>query len=348
MEPTIQAVPTGRQEKLNNMKTVVISDFGGPEVLEIQDRPVPVAVADQVLVRVRASALNRADLLQRRGRYPAPPGSPQDIPGLEFAGEVAQIGPDVSQWRVGQRVFGIVGGGAHAEFLLAHERALAEIPENLSWNEAAAVPEAFITVYDALWLQAELKACERVLIPAVGSGVGLAAVQLTRARNATPYGTARTQEKLLRAKECGLDHGAVVTQASELPVQVERWLGNDKAKFDVVLELVGGDYVATDIEVLGLKGRLILVGIMAGASVDLKLHSILSKRLKIIGTMLRARPLEEKIAVTQSFAKEVVPLFAAGVLKPVVDSVFPMHRVREAHERMESNANFGKIVIAME
>src|SRR5579872_1008804 len=207
------------------MKTIVITQAGGPEVLEMQERPAPVPVADQVLVRVRASALNRADLLQRRGRYPAPPGSPPDIPGMEFAGEVAQIGPEVSQWRVGQRVFGLVGGGAHAEFLVTHERAVAEIPANLHWQEAASIPEAFITAYDALWLQAELKAGERVLIPAVGSGVGLAAVQLVRARHAVPYGTARTQEKLDRVKAFGLEYGALVTQPSELVAAIERWLG---------------------------------------------------------------------------------------------------------------------------
>src|SRR5579883_1764914 len=236
------------------MRAVVITKPGGPEVLEVQERPAPTPGAGQVLVRVRASALNRADLLQRRGLYPAPPGCPWDIPGLEFAGEVAQTGPEVRQWKVGQRVFGITGGGAHAEFLLAHERTLAEIPQHLSWAEAASIPEAYITAYDALWLQARLRPGERVLIPAVGSGVGLAALQLVRAMNAIPYGTARTQDKLLRAQDYGLVNAALITQPSALAMQTELWMG--KGKFDVVLELVGGEYVAADVEVLGTKGRL--------------------------------------------------------------------------------------------
>ncbi len=328
------------------MKAVVITKPGGPEVLEIQDRPVPVPAQGQVLVRVRASALNRADLLQRRGLYPAPPGCPWDIPGMEFAGEVAQTGPDVRQWRVGQRVFGIIGGGAQAEFLVAHERTLAEVPPHLSWTEAASVPEAFITAYDALWLQAGLRPGERVLIPAIGSGVGVAALQLVRALNAVPYGTARTQDKLLRAQDFGLINAALITQPSELAMQTELWLG--KGRFDVVLELVGGEYVSADIEALGSKGRLILVGTMAGNTAELKLSSVLSKRLKIIGTVLRARPLEEKISITQNFAREVVPLFTTGVLRPIVGCFYPFDKIREAHEYMEINANFGKIVIEMD
>lgn len=325
------------------MKAAVIARFGGPEVLEIQDVPKPSPVADQVLIRVHASALNRADLLQRRGLYPAPFGFPEKIPGMEFAGEIAELGPDARMWQVGQRVFGLTGGGAHAEYLVAQERTVAEIPESLSWTDAGAIPEAFITAYDALWLQAAMRPGERVLIPAVGSGVGLAGLQLVRAMNGVAYGTSRTQDKLARAREYGLDYCAIVSNGPELLLQAERWLGREK--FEIVLELAGGDFVAADVEVLGLKGRLILVGTMAGSASEIKLAAVLGKRLKIVGTMLRSRPLEEKIAVTRSFAREVVPLFSKAVLRPAVDSVFPLSRVAEAHERMEKNLNFGKIVL---
>src|SRR5581483_2162 len=181
------------------MKAIVICAPGGPEVLTVRDFPTPQPSADQVLVRVRAAGVNRADLLQRAGNYPAPPGCPQDIPGLEFAGEVAELGPEARLWKPGQRVFGITGGGAYAEFIVAHERTLAEVPPNLDWLEAASIPEVFITAHDALWKQAALRPSETVLVHAVGSGVGLAAVQLARAMNAVPYGTSRTHDKLQRA-----------------------------------------------------------------------------------------------------------------------------------------------------
>src|SRR5437764_8039345 len=195
---------------MQTMQAVWITRPGGPEVLEIREVPQPEAIADQVLVRVRASALNRADLLQRQGRYPAPPGFPQEIPGLEFAGEVAEVGPQVKMWKTGQRVFGLVGGGGQAEYVVVHERLLAEIPKNLDWLAAAAIPEVFITAHDALWKQANLRPGETVLIHSVGSGVGLAAVQLVRAIQAVPYGTSCTADKLAPAKQLGLQDGIAV------------------------------------------------------------------------------------------------------------------------------------------
>src|SRR5438067_1536365 len=193
------------------MRAVIITKPGGPEVLEVQQVEKPRPGPGEVLVRVQASALNRADILQRQGRYPAPPGAPQNIPGLEFAGEVAALGQGASRWRAGQRVFGITAGGGHAECLVSHERMLAEIPADLGWSQAAAVPEAFITAHDALWKQAALAAGETVLIHAAGSGVGLAAIQLVRAKGAIPYGTSRTPDKLERARAFGLEDGAVVS-----------------------------------------------------------------------------------------------------------------------------------------
>ncbi len=326
------------------MKAVVITRPGGPEVLEVRDVHTPQPAAGEVRVRVFASALNRADLLQRQGRYPAPPGAPDDIPGIEFAGEVAGLGPEARAWRVGQRVFGITGGGGHAEYLVTHEQTLAEVPPNLSWTEAAAIPEAFITAHDALWQQAGLQASERVLIHAVGSGVGLAAVQLVRARGAVPYGTARSEEKLARAREYGLEDGVLLRGTLQpLAGRAAQWTSG--RGFDVVLDLAGGDYVAGSIAALALKGRLLLVGTLAGVRAELDLRAVLSKRLRLMGTVLRSRPLEEKIAATRAFAAEVVPLFAKGALRAVVDSEFPLAEIRAAHQRLESNATFGKVVI---
>ncbi|HEX6965087.1 MAG TPA: NAD(P)H-quinone oxidoreductase [Gemmatimonadaceae bacterium] len=328
------------------MKAAVITKSGGPEVLEIRDVQRPAPNADEVLVRVHASALNRADLLQRRGRYPAPPGAPADIPGIEFAGEIVELGSAVRGWRVGQRVFGLVGGGAQAEYLVAHARTIAEIPERLSWTDAAAVPEAFITAHDALVTQAELRPSERVLIHAVASGVGLAAVQLVRAMSAIPYGTSRTPAKISRAREHGLEDGLVLSGDPRPLVERARAWGGGTG-MHVVLELVGGAYVPASLATLGTRGRLILIGTMAGASSELDLGLVLRNRLRIVGTALRSRPLGEKIAATRAFAEQVVPLLARGLVHPVVDRVFPLAEIRAAHERLESNETVGKVVVTV-
>ena len=326
------------------MRAVVITRPGGPEVLELRDVPRPEPGYGQVLVRVRASALNRADLLQREGRYPAPPDAPPQIPGIEFAGDVAALGVGVRSREVGERVFGIIGGGAHAEYVVAHERAVARVPDSLSWSEAAAVPEVFITAHDALVAQASLRMSERVLIHAVGSGVGIAAVQLTRSLGAVPYGTARTQEKIDRAREYGLDDGfAVDRELTGLAERVKAW--TEGRGVDVVLDLVGGPYVTASVKALAAKGRLILIGTMAGGQAQLPLGRVLSSRLTIKGTVLRARPLEEKISATRAFAAEVVPLFARGALKAVVDSEFALADIQRAHTQLESNATLGKVVV---
>ena len=326
------------------MNAVVITRPGGPEVLEIKALAKPQPEATEVLVRVYGSALNRADLLQRRGLYPAPPGAPADIPGLEFAGEVESTGPAVQLWKSGQRVMGLVGGGAHAEYVVVHERTLCEIPANLSWEQAAAIPEAFITAHDALWLQAALRPCERVLIHAVGSGVGLAALQLTRAMNAIPFGTSRSPDKLERARALGLEGGFFVLD-SPTPDTGKTW--SAEGGFDVVIDLVGGEYTNASLHALAPRGRIMLIGTIGGAKSGIDIGLMLGKRAHMIGTVLRARPLEEKIAVSRRFATEVVPLFARDVLKPVIDSCFDLREIRKAHERMESNQTFGKVVLGM-
>jgi putative PIG3 family NAD(P)H quinone oxidoreductase len=326
------------------MRAVVIGRPGGPEVLEVREVDRPAPGVGEVLVRVRGTALNRADLMQREGRYPPPPGSPADIPGLEFAGEVAALGPGSREWREGDRVFGIVGGGAYAEYLTTHERTLAPVPESLAWVEAAAVPEAFITAHDALVAQAAVRASESVLIHAIGSGVGLAAAQLARALGAVPYGTSRTEDKIARARDFGLEDGVtLVRDQAPLAEAVARWTGGRGV--EVVLDLVGGPYVAASIEVLAPRGRLILIGTVAGAQTPLDLRRVLTRRLTIRGTVLRARPLEEKILATRAFAAEVVPLLARGAVCPVVDSTFDLDRIADAHRHLESNGTFGKVVV---
>jgi putative PIG3 family NAD(P)H quinone oxidoreductase len=326
------------------MRAAVITRPGGPEVLELRDVEPPEAGKGEVLVRIRASALNRADLLQREGRYPAPAGWAADIPGMEIAGEIVACGSGTSLWKDGDRVFGIVGGGGNAEFIVTHERTLAAIPSNLSWTVAAAVPEAFITAHDALVTQAEVRPSERVLIHAIGSGVGLAALQLASAAGAIPFGNARNAEKIDRARQLGLAEGVVVgDDVGIVAKRVLEWTHGVGA--EIVLDLVGGPYTPISIAAAAPKGRIILIGTMAGRDASLPLGVILGKRLTIRGTVLRARPLEEKIAVTRAFASQVVPLLARGVVHAVVDRVFPLDQIAAAHRHLESNATFGKVVL---
>lgn len=321
------------------MQAIVIRAPGGPEVLELQEMPMPEPVADQVRVRVHATALNRADLLQRMGRYPVPFGAPQQIPGLEFAGEIDAVGPLVETLRPGQRVFGIVSGGSYAEYVITTERMAVPIPERLDWLLAAAVPEVFMTAHDAL-LQARFTPGERVLIHAVGSGVGTAAVQLVKAIGGVSYGTARAPEKLTGARDLGLETGLNATSwASDLAEQT------DGVGVDIVLDFVGSPYLAANLQALAPRGRLVLIGLMGGAQAEIDLSVIQRKRLQIIGTVLRSRPLEEKIAVTQAFARQVVPLLARGAVRPILDRVFPLKDAAAAQRYMEQNANFGKIVL---
>lgn len=329
------------------MRAVTITGHGGVENLQVRlvMRP-PDPTADRVLVRVRAAGLNRADILQRKGMYPAPPGAPQEIPGLEFAGEVDRIGDEVRTLKLGQRVFGITAGGAHAEFVSVPENALVLVPTNLDWPEAAAIPEAFITAHDALFTQAKLGPGERLLVHAAGSGVGTAAVQLGVAAGATVYGTSRNATKLERVREVGLTDGIGVGDDPSIFVDaVRKW--TDGSGVNVILDLVGGSYFASNIEALATRGRMLFVGTTGGASATLNIGPVMSKRLKIIGTVLRARSTEEKATATRLFAEHVVPLLARGAVRPIIDSVFPLAEVAAAHQRMESNESLGKIVLTM-
>jgi NADPH2:quinone reductase len=326
------------------MKAIVIDQPGGPEVLSWRDVPTPEPGRGEVRVRVRATAVNRADLLQRMGLYPAPPDAPQQIPGMEFAGEIDAVGPGVRQWKVGDRVFGLVGGGSYAEQLVTHADCVARMPA-ISFTDAAAIPEAFITAWDAMVTQGRLSAGETVLVHAVGSGVGTAAVQIARALSARALGTARTAAKLGRAGKLGMDRGFEV-QGGKFADDVLR--ATEGRGVDVVLDLVGGGYVAEDLACAASRARIIIVGLMAGIRAELDLNLILRKRLELRGTMLRSRPLHEKIEVTQTFARHVVPLVESGALKPVVEKVLPLREAAAAHAALAANEGFGKLVLEVE
>jgi putative PIG3 family NAD(P)H quinone oxidoreductase len=329
------------------MRAVVIAGSGGVEVLEIREGAKPSATGDRVLVRVHAAGLNRGDILQRRGFYPPPPGASAEIPGIEFAGEIDQCGENVQNWKPGQRVFGITGGGAQAEYITVPESHVAEIPSNLSFVEAAAVPEVFVTAHDALFTQAQFTLGETVLVHAAGSGVGTAAIQLARSGGAAAvYGTARTAEKIERTREYGLDKGLVVGDNPLVFADAVRdWTGGRGV--DVILDLVGASYLAANLEALGLRGRMMLIGTLGGSSAAMDYRKVMVKRLSIKGTVLRARSVEEKASAVRRFAHSVVPLLARGDVRPVIDRVFPLEEIRGAHERLESNATFGKIVLAI-
>jgi putative PIG3 family NAD(P)H quinone oxidoreductase len=318
------------------MRAISIAKPGGPEVLQLVERPAPEPGRGEVRVRVRATAVNRADLLQRMGMYPAPADCPPDIPGLEIAGEVEALGLGVERLAVGDRVFGLVGGGGYAEAIVGHERTLAIIPAGTSFEDAAAVPEAFVTAHDAIVTQGELRSGQVLLVHAVGSGVGTAAVQLGRALGATVVGTARTQGKLDRARELGLDVG-VVPQGGRFADRVP--------PAAVVLELVGGAYLPESVRAADRLGRIVLVGLLAGRTAEIDLGILLHKRVRIFGTTLRARPLEEKIAAMRAFEIQVVPLLTRGIVRPIVDRVLPLADAAQAHAVMASNDVFGKIVL---
>ncbi|HET8913793.1 MAG TPA: NAD(P)H-quinone oxidoreductase [Ktedonobacteraceae bacterium] len=325
------------------MKAVIITKPGGPEVLQIQDVERPQPVGDYVLVRVRAAGINRADLAQRLGFYPAPPGSPADIPGMEFSGIVEEVGPLVSLWKPGQRVMGLAGGGAQAEYILSHEGLLVEIPENLNFVQAAAVPEVFVTAHDALFTQGGLQMGERLLIHAAGSGVGTAAIQLAHAVGATTFGTSRTPAKLEQAKPLGLDVGL---SAKNFADEIKSVTGG--AGVHIVLDFVGAAYMEQNLQALAPWGRLVFLATMGGADANVDLRVVMSKRLKIHGFTLRSRTLEEKLTATRLFATSVVPLLAKGTIQPIIEQAYPLHEIAEAHKAMGENRNFGKLVVTVD
>jgi len=324
------------------MKAARIKTFSDQPILELDEIPKLSPESFDVKVQVKAAGVNQADLLQARGKYPPPNGYPQDIPGLEFAGVIVELGSAQNKFKIGDRVFGLIAGGGYSEEIVIHHQCITKIPNNLSFIEAAAIPEVFITAYDALVTQMKLAMGESLLISAIGSGVGLAALQIAKNMGVTVIGTSRLKEKLKKAQTLGLDHSLCVEDGKFSSVVKEIIPGG----VDVVLELVGGDYLLEDIECAALKGRIIVVGLLAGRMTNIDLGKILQKRLLLQGTMLRARPLAEKILANEILEKNIVPLIEAGKLQPMIDEIFPLKEATQALKYLASSKNFGKIVLA--
>lgn len=325
------------------MRAITYTAAGDPDVIQIRELPTPEPEPGQIRVRVQAVGLNRADMSQRRGHYPTPPGWPADIPGLEYAGEVEKLGVGVTRWRIGDRVMGLVGGGAHAEFVVIHQDETLPIPEGMSFTDAAAIPEGFLTAWDALVTRGRLGPGDRVLIHAVASGVGTAATQIAKQLGAVTIGTSRSAEKLARAREYGLDRG-IDTSTGPFSAAITE-------PVHVIIDVLGGPAFADNLAVLAPRGRLVILGLLQGGEVQTKIDPILRKRLEIIGTLMRVRPLAERVPLVREFTERVLPLFTHGrpqgspLLRPVVGAIYPMSAMADAHRVMERNETFGKVVL---
>jgi NADPH:quinone reductase len=323
-------------------RAVRIKRPGGPDVLALEQLEVRDPGPTEVLVEVVAAGLNRADCLQRKGVYPAPPGTVPDVPGLEYAGRVAKLGSEVQRLKVGDGVMAIASGGAMATHIVAHERELLRVPSGLDLVQAAALPEVFFTAYDALFLQGGLALGQYALLHAVGSGIGTAALQLVNATGAVAIGTSRKADKLERLRALGLEH-TILTSEPTFSERVRELTHGRLA--DVVLDTIGGSYLVENLRALAAGGTIVTIGLLGGAKAELPLGLLVSKRATLKGSVLRSRPLEEKIDLVQRFSAAVLPLFASGKLRPVVEDVMPMTEVAAAHARMESDDLFGKLVL---
>ncbi|MFV0259293.1 MAG: NAD(P)H-quinone oxidoreductase [Acidimicrobiales bacterium] len=322
------------------MRAVVLQQYGGPEVLELTEVPDPAPGPTEVVVAVSATALNRADLLQRMGRYPGPPME-HEIPGMEYSGRITAVGERVTRWSVGHEVMGIVGGGAYAEQLVADERQVMPIPAGVSVADAAAIPEVFLTAFDALVVQGGLTMGRWALVHAGGSGVGTAGIQLAKAAGARIIVTV-SAGKVEACRALGAD--VVVDYANQDFAEVVTEVTGGHG-VDVILDVIGGEYTVRNLTSLRVGGRIIQVGVMGEQKVELPLGLLLPKRASIIGTVLRSRPAEEKAELTQRVVAEVLPRFADGALRPVIDRRFPLDEIADAHRYMATNANVGKIVV---
>jgi NADPH2:quinone reductase len=312
------------------MRAVTIRD----QQIVVEEHPDPEPGAGEVLVRVRAAGVNGADMHQRLGRYPAPPGSPQDIPGLELAGEVAALGAAAHRFEAGDRVMGIVGGGGQAELATVHERQLMPVPRALRWLEAGGLPEVFTTAHDALFTQARLKSGERLLVHGGAGGVGTAAIQLARAAGARVTSTVRSGDLRSAVQELG---------ARAIPPEGFA----DQGPFDVILELVGATNLPDNLKSLSTGGRIVVIGIGAGAQAELNLGLLMAKRARILGSTLRSRPLEEKALAARALERSVLPLFESRALEVPIAAAFPLERAAEAYERFDAGSKFGKVVLEM-
>lgn len=336
--PNLKHSVTHIQWEFIFMRAITLKHFGDPDVLVVSERPIPTPEANQLLVRVKASALNRADLLQRRGKYPPPPGE-SDILGLEIAGEVAALGADVTNFNVGDRVCGLVGGGAYAEYCLIDHKVAMPIPTHLSFTEAAAIPEAFLTANEAIFTLGNLQQNDSILIHAGGSGVGSAGIQLAHQVNARVFTTIGSPEKMEKVKRL---HPEKIINYKQQDFAIEIPEG-----VHVIIDFIGASYLSQNLHTLKPNGRLVCVGLMGGSKTEIDLSRVQTLMLQIKGLRMRTRSLAEKREITQRFQERWLPLFQDGKLTPVIDSVFEFENVKAAHQHMESNANVGKIVLTI-
>lgn len=325
------------------MRVIAIREPGEPDVLELGERPDPQPGGAEVRVRVHAAGINRADLLQRMGQYPAPPGADPAVPGLEYTGVVDAVGPSAQLRRPGDRVMGLVGGGAYAEYVVVHERETIRVPEQMDLTTAAAVPEAFMTAYRALFLEGGLRRGDWAVVRAATSGVGMAAIQLIDALGAHAIGTSRSSERLDRLKALGMRAGHLEGGRSSLAETVKDISDGQGAA--VLLELVGGADFQANLKALREEGTLVLVGLLAAREASLDLGRMLMRRLTLRAMTMRSQSLERKIAFARQFEHELLPLFENGVLRPMVDTVLPLDQARELHRRMASNEHLGKLIL---
>src|ERR1700744_2149588 len=327
------------------MKAVVITYPGGPEVLQLQDRPKPSFSSNEVLVKVSAAGINRPDIFQRKGNYPPPAGAPQDIPGLEIAGTIAEVGAGVSRWKVGDKVCALITGGGYAEYCNVPEGQCLPVPGNLTFVEAASLPETFFTVWTNVFDRGKLQAGESLLVHGGSSGIGVAAIQIANAMGSTVYVTAGSDEKCKFCETLGAAK-AINYNSEDFTTTIAQL--SDNKGVNVILDMIGGNYTPGNIQSLAEEGRLVMINTMKGKDVQIDLSQVMRKRLTITGSMLRSREIAFKSAIARNLEKHIWPLLAAGKIKPVINSVFPADKAAEAHALMESSEHMGKIVLSFE
>ena len=326
-----------------SMTCIAIREPGGPEVLFPQQRPVPSPAEGEILVKVIAAGVNRPDVLQRKGQYPPPKGA-TDIPGLEIAGEVVAIARNVTRWKEGDKVMALVVGGGYAEFCIAHESHALPVPAGLSLTEAAAIPETFFTVWYNAFERGRLAARETLLVHGGSSGIGTTAIQLAAALGARVITTAGTPEKCAACRKLGAD--VAINYKTEDFVAVTKQATSDRG-VDLVLDIVGGDYIDRNYEAAAVEGRIVQIAFQSSSRATVDFRRLMLKRLTHTGSTLRARSVADKGAIARAVEAKVLPLIAAGRVKPVIDSTFPLREAAAAHARMESSQHIGKIVLTL-
>jgi NADPH2:quinone reductase len=328
----------------SRMTAIAIKAPGGPEMLVPEERPVPSSGEGEILVKVAAAGVNRPDVMQRKGLYPPPKGAP-DIPGLEIAGEVAALGPNVTRWKVGDKVMALVIGGGYAQYCLAHEGHALPVPAGMSMTQGAAIPETFFTVWHNAFERGALKSGETFLVHGGSSGIGTTAIQLAKAFGARVFTTAGSEEKCEACRKLGADVAINYKSEDFVAVVKDKTAGGGA---DVILDMVGGDYIERNYEAAAVEGRIVQIAFQGSPKASVDFRRIMLKRLHHTGSTLRSRSVPDKAAIAAAIEQKVLPLAASGKIKPIIDSTFPLMQAAAAHARMESSAHIGKIVLTVE